>query len=204
MAFMAGAMKTWKNLAWEESFFISGFWGLGPFSEKLFSPRQRTSIKLSTVTRPQTMIVTLPLQSQLPCVTTSNKLRPGLVEGWERGRCFFLHLLQALNPLHHIPDALPFSSLTTRSCPKMAHCQGEPNNQVPDTPVDCSSESRLSCSLAYTHCQKHFLCYQNRWSRPEALSLPSQSHDRYTWLLTGRELGRPAHLQHQKSGKSPC
>lgn len=64
MAFMAGAMKTWKNLAWEESF--------GAFFGNLFNPRQRSSIKLSTVTTPQTMIVALLLQSQLPYVTGTN------------------------------------------------------------------------------------------------------------------------------------
>lgn len=64
MAFMAGAMKTWKNLAWEESF--------GAFFGNLFNPRQRSSIKLSTVTRPQTKIVALLLQSQLPYVTGTN------------------------------------------------------------------------------------------------------------------------------------
>lgn len=95
--------------------------------------------------------------------------------------------------------ALPFSPLTARSCPKMACCQGEWNNQIPNTSVACSSESWLSCNLANTHCQKHSLYYQNRWSRPETLPLPSQSYNRHTLLLTGGELGSPTHLQHQKS-----
>lgn len=37
--------KHGKNLAWEESFFLSAFWGFGAFSENLFYSRQRASIK---------------------------------------------------------------------------------------------------------------------------------------------------------------
>lgn len=76
----------WHNENMEKSclrgkFFLSGFQGFDVFPENLLSPRQRASIKLSTVTKPKTVIMTLLLQSQLPCVTTSNRLRPGLVEG---------------------------------------------------------------------------------------------------------------------------
>lgn len=90
--------------------------------------------------------------------------------------------LESLAPHSRLSLALPFSSLTTRSYPKMACCQGEWNNQVPNTPVDCSSESRLSWNLAYTYCQKPSLYYQKRWSRPGGLPLPSQSHDKPTLL----------------------
>lgn len=116
MAFTAGTMKTWKNLAWEESFFLSGFWGFGTFSENLLSPRQRASVKVSTMTRPQTMLVALLLQPRLRCVTT----RPGLMEGWEGGRSFLLHPLhRAASPASPTPhcassSAFPRSPLATQ------------------------------------------------------------------------------------------
>lgn len=72
--------------------------------ERKAFPRQRASIKLSTVTKPQTMVMTLLLQCELSFFTSCNKLRPVLVEGWGRGRWFLLHQLQAWHPLHHIPD----------------------------------------------------------------------------------------------------
>lgn len=86
MAFTVGAMKTWKNLASEESFFLSGFWGFGAFSENLLNPRQRASIKVSTVTRPQTMLVAPLLPTRLLRVTTRHVLRPGFAGGEERGK----------------------------------------------------------------------------------------------------------------------
>lgn len=120
MAFTAGAMKTWKNLAWEESFFHSGFWGFGAFSKNLLNAGQRASIKVSTMTRPQTMLMAPLLPSWLHCVTTRHALRPGLVKGWKVGKSFLLQPLhwaaspaslhhklcipapQALHPPHHI------------------------------------------------------------------------------------------------------
>lgn len=83
MASTAGAIKTWKNFAWEESFFFSGFWGFGAFSENLLNPRQRGSIKGSTMTRPQTVLVAPLLQARLHCVTTRHAFSAGLAEGWE-------------------------------------------------------------------------------------------------------------------------
>lgn len=40
---------------WEESFFLSEFWSFGAFSENFFNPWQRASVRVSTVTRPQTI-----------------------------------------------------------------------------------------------------------------------------------------------------
>lgn len=120
-------MKSWKNLVWEESFILSGFWGFGAFSENLLNARQRASIKVSTVTSPQTMLVAPLLQPRLRRVTARHAFSPGLTEGWGGwGGKEAFSSTQTLHPLHHIahhPQLSPARLLLPSSHPEAASRQ---------------------------------------------------------------------------------
>lgn len=169
--YMAFEIKTWKNISWEEIFCLSGFWAFGAFSENLLNPWQRASVKASTVTRPQTMLVALLLQPQLHCGTARHSLSPGLRKCCEWGRRSPLQPLHwaagPASPTHHctLSSAFPAHLLVPSSHPRTARCQQMQLGGLPkcQTPLWTAAVKPGSAApLAGTCCQQCSFYYQNR------------------------------------------
>lgn len=163
--------KHGKTSPGRKFFCLSGFWAFGAFSENLLNPWQRASVKASTVTRPQTMLVALLLQPQLHCGTARHSLSPGLREGCEWGRRSPLQPLHwAASPASPTPhctlsSAFPAHLLVPSSHPRTAHCQqmllgGLPKYQTPLWTAAVKPGS--ATPLAGTCCQQCSFYYQNR------------------------------------------